>query len=303
MAGVGGKGGWSWIFIIEALLTIVVAQLGYFLVHDYPDTASFLNNDERALCIARLRASGDAADIEPFTWSNVRRALTDISVWIYTLLFVGMSLPLYTLSLFLPTIVRDLGYTNAKAQLLSVPPYVLAFITTVLAAHYSFVLRRRAPFNIAGAALAAVGYIVLICSDRNAAQYAGVMVAAAGIYPAVAISLAWPANNVSGQTKRATACALQISIGIHFGATPGTQVYRPAQSPRYRMGHGFALGYLAFTILAAATQWALLAARNRRKAEQRRSSSTQTHDKLENEKSQAADDMPESRLVGDRAPH
>jgi hypothetical protein len=57
------------------------------------------------------------------------------------------------------------------------------------------------------------------------------------MFPSTAIIVSWPANNVSGQTKRATASALQISVG-NIAAIMGTQLYRPKWSPRYFVGHG-----------------------------------------------------------------
>lgn len=38
MAGVGGKPGWAWIFILEGLATIIIAPITYFVVHDKPET-------------------------------------------------------------------------------------------------------------------------------------------------------------------------------------------------------------------------------------------------------------------------
>ena len=42
MTGVGGLGGWRWIFILEGILTFVVGVLAYFFIVNYPDTAKFL---------------------------------------------------------------------------------------------------------------------------------------------------------------------------------------------------------------------------------------------------------------------
>jgi len=38
MRGVGGKTGWAWIFILEGLVTIVVAIIAKFVIHDNPET-------------------------------------------------------------------------------------------------------------------------------------------------------------------------------------------------------------------------------------------------------------------------
>lgn len=117
-------------------------------------------------------------------------------------------------------------------------------------------------------ALACIGYIILLTDHRPGVSYVGTIFAAAGIYPAVAIVLSWPANNVSGQTKRAIANAMQISIG-NLGAVLGTQLYRTETSPRYYLGHGFSLGYLVANIIVVGILWQVLRRENIRKAEVR----------------------------------
>ncbi|KAL1617979.1 hypothetical protein SLS54_007512 [Diplodia seriata] len=268
MKGVGGLNGWRWIFIIEGLLTIVVSLLAYLFIANYPSTASFLTPAERTHTTTRLAADSDATAAEPFSWPLVLHSLRDPKCWLYGLAFHTLSLPLYTLSLFLPSIIKSLGYTAARAQLLTVPPYALATLLTVAVAHYSTLLHRRAPFILASSALAAVGYVVLLANPdpvaRPGVSYAGTFFAAAGIYPATALALAWPAMNVAGQTKRATACALQISVG-NLGAVLGTQLYRPATAPRYVLGHAFALGYLLANVGVVAALWWVLARENGRR--------------------------------------
>jgi hypothetical protein len=44
---------------------------------------------------------------------------------------VGMFIPLYSISLFLPTIIKSLGYQNNEAQLMTVPPYVVGCVFTI----------------------------------------------------------------------------------------------------------------------------------------------------------------------------
>ena len=175
-----------------------------------------------------------------------------------------MSLPLYTLSLFLPTIIKELGFTAAQAQLLTVPPYAVVTVLTLTVAVASEKLKLRAPFIMGSATVAAIGYIILLSSTKAGVAYFGTILAAAGIYPATAIVLSWPANNVSGQTKRATANAMQISIG-NLGAVLGTQLYRSTDGPRFFLGHGFAFGYLCANVLVVGTLWMVLRRENARR--------------------------------------
>ena len=264
MNGVGGLGGWRWIFILEGLLTILVSIAAYFFIFNYPATASFLTESERKRIYVRLKASNDATRDEAFSWKNVRQALGDPKVWLYCFGFHTMSLPLYTLSLFLPTIIKALGYTSAQAQLLTVPPYSVATVLTLIVAVASEKTRIRAPFIMGTSSLAIIGYIVLLTNTKPGVAYFGTFLAAAGIYPSVAIVLSWPANNVSGQTKRATANAMQISIG-NLGAVLGTQLYRSTDGPRFFVGHSFALGYLCANVIVVGVLWTVLRRENARR--------------------------------------
>lgn len=177
-----------------------------------------------------------------------------------------MSLPLYTLSLFLPTIIAALGYKAAEAQLLTVPPYAVATVLTIITALLSEKTHRRAPFVLCTTSLAIIGYIILLTAptSRPGVSYTGTIFAAAGIYPSCAIVLSWPAANVSGQSKRATATAMTITVG-NLGAVLGTQLYRPKTSPRWYLGHGFALGYLVMNLVNTSVLWWCLRRENEKK--------------------------------------
>jgi len=96
-------------------------------------------------------------------------------------------------------------------------------------------------------------------------QYFGVHLAAAGIYTGNALLLSWPGENVSGQTKRAVAVAMQITIG-DVGAIAGCLIYRPDfASHHYRKPHIIAIGYLVFAIITASYLWVRMRRENKRR--------------------------------------
>ncbi|KAH6611729.1 major facilitator superfamily domain-containing protein [Chaetomium sp. MPI-SDFR-AT-0129] len=268
MGGIVWENGWRWIFILEGIATVLVAVAAYGFIHNYPETATFLSEPERDFIRHRLAIDSDATRDERFTWNNVFSALGDPKSWLYGMSFHFMSLPLYTFSLFLPTIIKDLGYKAANAQLLTIPPYALAFVLTVGVAVLSERTNQRAIFIIGSAVLAIIGYIILIAnpdpSGRPGVSYLGTFFAAGGIYPATALALSWPAINVSGQTKRAVANGMQISIG-NMGAVIGTQLYRADDGPHYFVGHGTAIGYLVGEIVISVLLYFLLKRENERR--------------------------------------
>lgn len=78
-----------------------MAFSAYWFIHNYPDTSTFLSDKERRYIHERLAADSDSTNDELFSWAAVKEALGDPSCWLYGLGFHTMSLPLYTLSLFL----------------------------------------------------------------------------------------------------------------------------------------------------------------------------------------------------------
>lgn len=130
-------------------------------------------------------------------------------------------------------------------------------------------LGKRAIFIGGSALFAAIGYSILLGNTdpvaRPGVSYVAVFFAAGGIYPATALILSWPTINVSGQTKRAIATAMQISIG-NVGAVVGTQLYRTFDGPRFIVGHSFALGYLLANIIVVTILAIVLRKENEKRA-------------------------------------
>lgn len=78
-----------------------MSVIAYFWVHNYPGTAKFLTKEEREYIQFRLKNDNDSTRDEKFSWSAVLDAFQDPKVLLYGLGFHSLSLPLYTLSLFL----------------------------------------------------------------------------------------------------------------------------------------------------------------------------------------------------------
>ncbi|CAO1629429.1 unnamed protein product [Parajaminaea phylloscopi] len=270
MDGVGGRRGWQWIFILEGLLTCVVAVGAFFTIPNYPTKTKWFSPRELEILHDRLARDSDALELENFNWSGVRQAVTDVKVYLYCFLFGGMSFALYTISLFLPTIIVGMGYKSWQSQLLTVPPYVLGFIVTMSSSWTSMRVGKRAPFILAGFALAAIGYIVLLTSPTVAGKYVSVFLIVAGVYSGNGILLAWPSENIAGATKRNTALAMQISFGNGFGAIVGTQLYRTPlgglPNKNFHVSIGLTFVWLAIGASCCAALWVILARENKRRA-------------------------------------
>ncbi|CAI6340898.1 unnamed protein product [Periconia digitata] len=256
MNGVGGLEGWRWIFILEGILTVLVAVMAYFTLHDFPETATFLTEEERAFVVFRLKYQGQesedgvrVAQDDSFQWKYVKSAFLDWQIWVNVWVYWGIVAPLYGISLFLPTIIRSLGYTSSTAQLLTVPIYITASILAVGVAYWSDRVGKRSPFILVCLGIMAIGFIMCIATSTPGVIYAGVFLAACALYPAFPGNITWLSNNLAGSTKRATGQALQIALGNLAGAM-ASNFYRAEDSPKYILGHALELGFIIVGIVA-----------------------------------------------------
>ncbi|KAH9951216.1 MFS general substrate transporter [Amylocystis lapponica] len=251
MHGIGGKPGWSWIFILEGLATVVAGGVSYFIIQDFPDNAKFLSEAERTVVVRRLQADSQySAAGESLKMKYIWESVLDWKTWLCMLLYMGADGPLYAFSLFLPSIIKELGYDATAANLLSVPVYALACIVTCVVGLYADRYGRRGYINIGILCVGTVGYIILIVSRNAALSYFAVYLAACGIYPAIPNIVAWVSNNVEGSYKRSVSLALVISFGNINGAV-SSNVYRAHDAPWYRLGHGIVLMYIAIGLVCS----------------------------------------------------
>jgi nitrate/nitrite transporter NarK len=199
------------IFILEGLSTIIVGIVSYWMVHDFPDEAKFLSEPERLRVLRRLRADKQASSqYESFDKTYLWQAWKDPKTYLFMIVYMGTDGALYAFSLFLPTIIKELGYSSIKANLLSVPPYAAAAIMTILVGWYADRTQRRGLTNIVVSLLGITGFAMLIGSTQAGVKYAGTFLGALGIYPTIANTISWASNNVEGVYKRGIVLGMVI---------------------------------------------------------------------------------------------
>ena len=197
----------------------------------YPETATFLSEDERRFVIRTLREDS-LGQATHFSTKFVWQALADWKTYVQILNYIGyviittfidtrritcklysVLIPVYAVSLFTPTIINNLGFSAAGAQLLSIPPFVCGCISTVIIGIYSDKMNSRGPFVVLGASVSMIGYIVAYISSEPGPGYAAAVIAATGVYPTIAVILAWAGGNAGGDLKRGVVLAMVIGIG------------------------------------------------------------------------------------------
>ncbi|KAA1466484.1 MFS transporter [Dentipellis sp. KUC8613] len=322
MDGVGNLAGWRWIFILEGIATCMLALLAFAVLPEGIQGAKFLTEEERQFALRRFRNADKNANSAPlseasqritdsekaageevktevyvnetgaeniipqeeevFEWREVWRGVTDIQTWLTGIAYLGLIVSLYSYSLFLPTIVAELGFSGGKAQLHTVPPYVPATVLTIVVAYVADRYKIRGPLillclpmNIAGKSLLPLnrrlltGYILAISAKTNEGRYAAVFLIAAGLYPSSPCILSIMPNNTSGHFKKATASGLSLAIA-NTGGFVATFIYTQDQAPRYVRGHSIVLGFVCMAWIFTAANVLYCIWENKARAEGRR---------------------------------
>lgn len=157
--------------------------------------------------------------------------------------------------MFTPTIVKTTfpGSSGTKANLLSVPIYILACLQVLAVGFFCARYGKRALMNIICMGIGAIGYIMLLASKNLALSYASIYIAATGIYACIPNTIALTAG-VEGMYKRSVVMGFIISFGNINGAV-SSNIYRSKDAPVYHIGHGIVLMYVCIGIISTATYW------------------------------------------------
>lgn len=118
----GGLRNWQWLFLIEAIPSVVLGVFALFLLTDRPEKAHWLAPDDRRLLQAAIDAERRAhpAENAPFAL----RDLFDRQTMALSAIYFGVVLTLYGLVFWMPQIVHAFGYGPVGVGFLSALPYV-----------------------------------------------------------------------------------------------------------------------------------------------------------------------------------
>ncbi|KAK0466653.1 major facilitator superfamily domain-containing protein [Armillaria novae-zelandiae] len=250
MDGVGGRAGWRWIFILEGAFTVAWGLLSYFLMPRDAMAAKFLRPKEREYVTSLVVESGG----ERFEWREVRKAFVAPHVWILGIIFFFSGSVLYGLALyegfvpyccdysdsfvrsFTPSIVQSLGYTAARAQLMSVPPFAAAFVMSITTSYLCDRLHIRGLVCIVTSIIALVGFIIFLSSSSAKTQYGSLFLSIPGVYTSAPTLSTWNSTNSAPHVRRATAIAIGFMMTNAGGILSTWLLGSLSTAPKYVLG-------------------------------------------------------------------
>ncbi|EFR05258.1 high-affinity nicotinic acid transporter [Nannizzia gypsea CBS 118893] len=258
MHGIANLAGWRWIFILEGLLPVAFSIVIWFILPDSPERAKFLTKEERKFIVNRLSletgsGQGRVTNNDKITPRHVIAAFKEWKIYCAILMFWANTIGVYGFTATVPTVISDLGYTAAQAQLLTIPIYVAATIGILAFAYLSDHYEQRTPFIIAGNTVALLGFAAQLAIPHPrypGLTYGMLFLIACGLYSAFTPVLCLIANNLAPSSKRAVGMAILISIG-NWGGIAGSNIYFAKEKPRYPTGFGVSLAICGIAIITA----------------------------------------------------
>ncbi|KAF8549086.1 MFS general substrate transporter [Imleria badia] len=234
--GSGGESDWRILFLIEGIPAILLGIITLFVLPNRPESTKFFTQREREIALERGSRGTKADTGAVVNKAHVFAALTDWRVYAGGVIYFGLNCALASISAFLPTIITTFGYTNALAQLLTVPPYAVAAIVLCGAAYFTDRFQTRGLVISSSCFLGAIGYLIVLVVPHNPhARYFAVFCITSGTYTAIGIVIAWYAHNLGSESKRAAGIPLFMAIG-QCGSVLGAHLYPTTDGPRYITG-------------------------------------------------------------------
>jgi MFS family permease len=124
MNGLGGLPGWRWLFLLEGLPAIILSVVALFGLPDYPQTARFLNTEEKAFILKRLSSTAPSGEAGNWDFKTLKVLFSDSTTYSFAIYWIAHGIGGFGISYALPTVIYQLGFTTTSlSQLMNIVRY------------------------------------------------------------------------------------------------------------------------------------------------------------------------------------
>ncbi|KAH6614127.1 major facilitator superfamily domain-containing protein [Boeremia exigua] len=267
---------WRLLFLLEGFPSMLVAVWAWNFVPDGPGSVRWLTPRQRKVAVLRLRQEKEADDADELyptqnrgvNLREILHTLKDPKSYLTAFMLFGANVAFGSIPVFLPTLVRDMGFSALTAQALTAPPYLVAFVAVLATAHYSDRLQSRSVFIILHALLASGAYTLLALlgyyeSPRSTLRYFALYPAITGFFSCVTVIITWTLNNQGSDSGKGAGMALLNVVG-QCGPLVGASVFPSTDGPWYVRGMAVCAGAMGLVGLLAGVLRCVLVRENQR---------------------------------------
>ncbi|KAL2417683.1 putative transporter [Exophiala dermatitidis] len=243
---------WQFLFIIFGALTFLWGIVVFFFLPDNPQTAYFLDANERKQAFARVQGLRHSADTRKWKNAQVKEALLDPRSWLLFLLSIFTTLPgggLTAVSFFGSIVTKSFGYTLFQTQLLGMVTGIFLLTFVVITVALSMIFKNGRCISIAVLnviSLAGCLMVKLVPADQKWTRMAGLWLigAYASAFPTI---LSLVSSNITGHTKKATVNGM-LFIGFCTGYIIGPLTFLADEAPGYATAYDIMIACFVLNI-------------------------------------------------------
>jgi ACS family tartrate transporter-like MFS transporter len=210
MDGVMGMHGWQWMFILEAIPALILGVVVFFYMTDKPEKAKWLKEDERAWLINAMNEEN--ANKGSNAKHGILSGLANPRVLALSLIYFGTSAGLYTLGIWAPQIIKQLGVSSMTVGFVNAIPPTVSVIAMVMWSRHSDRTGERTWHVILACLAAAVGLVIAAGANGLVGLIAALTLVNIGISCAKPPLWSMPTTFLSGAAA-ATGIATINAIG------------------------------------------------------------------------------------------
>ncbi len=245
MDGVMGMQGWQWMFILEAVPAVILGVVVLFYMTDKPEQAKWLKDDERAWLVNAMHR--ESASKAGSAKHGIFSGMANPRVLALAMIYFGTSAGLYTLGIWAPQIIKQLGVSSMTVGFLNAIPPIVSVVAMVLWSRHSDRTGERTWHVVLACVAAAVGLVVAAGANSVVGLIAALTLVNIGISCAKPPLWSMPTMFLSGAAA-ATGIATINSIGNLGGfAGPAMIGWVKDQTGSFNGGLYFVAGLLVLS--------------------------------------------------------
>lgn len=238
-------------------MTICVALIAFVTLTDRPETARWLNEDEKQLAIDRVKSErlAQSTVLDKIDANKMKRGFANPITLSTSIIFLLNNVTVLGISFFLPTIIRAIypGRTTVQQQLLTVPPYIVGAFFILVIPTLSWRYNHRQAFIAITGPTIIIGYSIFLATLNPNIRYAAVFLCASTAFTLGAMCNAQVSANVISDSSRNIAIGTNAMFG-YVGGLIATWTYLPKDAPRYPIGNSINLACaITWTAIAIGT--------------------------------------------------
>ncbi|KAJ6445036.1 allantoate permease [Purpureocillium lavendulum] len=259
-----GLTGWRWLFVINAIITVIWGLAGYVMIPDSPykpnPWAFWFKERHAELSKIRLERT-NRVDSKPITWKAALRTFSSWVVYVIAILYIAMVLGTSGYNyfgLFLKSILNSDGsrrWTTSQVNLIPIGGSAINVVFVWIWAFLSDILRTRWLLIVAQAFIAIIGGIILSIWTTHptgtplSAAYAGYFIS---FIPLGTAPLIWAwLSDLKPQDPEERSLTVGAAIAGYYAISAWSQVlvWPASQAPYYKYGWQSAIALLTLVII------------------------------------------------------